>query len=70
MRKLKYAVPELTIVAFEAADIITTSTGAFDGDNRVFQEKFRKTPREYKNEFKVHEVIYHVNEEESEEGQI
>ena len=30
MRKLKYAVPELTIVAFEAADIITTSTGAFD----------------------------------------
>ena len=32
MRKLKYTVPELTIVAFEAADIITTSTDAFDGE--------------------------------------
>ena len=32
MRKLKYAVPKLTIVAFEAADIITTSTESFDGE--------------------------------------
>ncbi len=32
MRKLKYAAPELTIVAFEAADIITTSTDAFEGE--------------------------------------
>lgn len=33
--------------------------------NRVFQEKFRKTPREYKNEFKVQEVIFHAEDEES-----
>ena len=32
MRKLKYAAPELTIVAFEAAGIITTSIGAYDGE--------------------------------------
>ena len=36
--------------------------------NRAFQEKFRKTPREYKNEFKAHEVIYQMDEEESEES--
>ena len=36
--------------------------------NRAFQEKFRKTPREYKNEFKAHEVIYQMDEEESEEN--
>lgn len=32
MRKLKYAAPELNIVALEAADIITTSTDAFEGE--------------------------------------
>lgn len=30
--------------------------------NRVFQEKFRKTPREYKNEFKTKKVIFHMEE--------
>lgn len=30
--------------------------------NRAFQEKFRKTPREYKNELKTHEVIYQADE--------
>ena len=32
MNKAKYATPEWKIVAFEAADIITTSTEAFDGE--------------------------------------
>ena len=32
MKKLKYEAPELNIVVFEAADIITTSTGEFDGE--------------------------------------
>lgn len=31
--------------------------------NRVFQEKYRRTPREYKNEFKEKEIIYRSNEE-------
>ena len=31
--------------------------------NRAFQEKYRKTPREYKNEFKAQEVIFQVDEE-------
>ena len=35
--------------------------------NRAFQEKYRKTPREYKNEFKAQKVVYQSDEEESEE---
>ena len=34
--------------------------------NRVFQERYKKTPRQYKNEFKTKEVIFQL-EEESEE---
>ncbi len=34
--------------------------------NRAFHEKFKKTPREYKNEFKAKEVIFQSDEEESE----
>ena len=30
--------------------------------HRVFQEKYKKTPREYKNEFKTREVIYQSDE--------
>ena len=32
MKKLKYTTPELTTVAFDAADIIAASIGAFDGE--------------------------------------
>lgn len=32
MRKEKYEEPKMDIFKFETADIITTSTGAFDGE--------------------------------------
>lgn len=34
--------------------------------NRAFQEKFRKTPREYRNEFKAQEVVFQDDEEDKE----
>ena len=34
--------------------------------NRVFQEKFKMTPREYKKDFKEKEVIYQMDEESEE----
>ena len=52
MNKEKYTPPELTIVTFEAADIITTSGGAFDGvwvpiGGRIYNEDEEAIHREH-----------------------
>ncbi|MDY5527365.1 AraC family transcriptional regulator [Eisenbergiella porci] len=66
-QRLNYAVSLLEYTDMSITDICLEA--GFQSQrtfNRVFQEKFKMTPREYKKDFKEKEVIYQMNEESEE----